>query len=187
MSIARLKKLKEKGSLSVPDIRLYQLASQLRYITDWIQSDNESIYTYPCRLIIPYVVFYLHPSQKDLESWWQHDYNATIKAWRDIRKLDGFEGQLTSLSPVCGSIDFCPGATDRGFELWRCKGIPTVGHLYEKNVMLSLSQVCKKYSLSKKEFFRCLQMRNFLNSQKDTGLCYQLSKLEMIITSKEYI
>ena len=35
-------KPKEKGGLSVPDIRLYQLASQLRYIADWIQNDNDS-------------------------------------------------------------------------------------------------------------------------------------------------
>lgn len=42
MSLARLMKPQEKGGLSVPDIRLYQLASQLRYIADWINNDDES-------------------------------------------------------------------------------------------------------------------------------------------------
>ena len=42
MSLARLMKPKEKGGLSASDIRLYQLASQLRYIADWIQNDNDS-------------------------------------------------------------------------------------------------------------------------------------------------
>lgn len=40
MSLARLRRPKEVGGLSVPSIRLYQLASQLPYISDWIKNDN---------------------------------------------------------------------------------------------------------------------------------------------------
>ena len=184
MSLARLMKPKEKGGLSVPDIRLYQLASQLRYIADWIKSDNESTWLdlessqvgYPlCGLLFA-------SEQKKIKTSVGDNViiNATIKAWRDIRKLEGLEGQLSFLSPVWGNIDFCPGTIDRGFELWRSKGILTIGHLYEKNVMLSFSQVCKKYNLSQNEFFRYLQIRSFLNSQKDVGICYQLSPFEKI-------
>lgn len=33
--------------------------------------------------------------------------------------------------------------------------------------------------------FRYLQIQSFLNSQKDTGFCYQLFPLEIIITAGE--
>lgn len=109
--------------------------------------------------------------------------NTTIKAWRDIRKLEGLEGQLASVSPVWDNIDFCPGTTDRGFESWKSKVILTVGHLYDKDVILSFSQLFKKYDLSQKEFFRFLQIQSSLNSCKNTGLCYQSSPLEKIVTA----
>lgn len=44
MNLARCMKPQEKGGLSFPDIRLYQLASQLCYIVDWIKNDSESVW-----------------------------------------------------------------------------------------------------------------------------------------------
>ncbi len=43
MNLARLTKPQEKGGLSFPDVRLHQLASQLRYIVDWIKNDSDSV------------------------------------------------------------------------------------------------------------------------------------------------
>lgn len=41
MSLA--KTYEPTGGLSAPDIRLYQLASPLRYIAYWIKNDNDSV------------------------------------------------------------------------------------------------------------------------------------------------
>lgn len=91
--------------------------------------------------------------------------NATIKAWRDIRRLEGLEGQLSSLSPVWGNIDFSPGTADRGLELWDRKGIVIIGDGNEKRILLSFDQLCKRYNISQKYiFFRYLQIKSFLNS-----------------------
>lgn len=79
--------------------------------------------------------------------------NVTIKAWRDMRRLEGLEGQMSSLSPVWGNIDFSPGNTDKGFKLWDSKGIVTIGHLYEKDILLSFDQLCKKYNIPQNYFF----------------------------------
>ena len=95
--------------------------------------------------------------------------NTTILAWKDIRKLEGLEGQLSSLSPVWGNIDFCPGSKARGFKLWQSKGIFTIGHLCEKNAMLSFSQLCKKYNLPQNDFLGFFRYRVFLTVKKNQG------------------
>lgn len=42
MSLTRLMKPQERGGgLSVPDVRLYQVASQLGYIAEWIRNDRD--------------------------------------------------------------------------------------------------------------------------------------------------
>lgn len=187
MSLARLMKPQERGGLSVPDVRLYQLASQLRYISDWIQNDSDSVWLdlESSQVNRPLRGLLFTSDQKKSKTFIGDNMiiNATIKAWRNIRKLEGLEGQLSSLSPVWGNIDFSPGATDRGFKLWDSKGMVTIGHLYDKEILLSFDQLCKKYDLPRNEFFRHLQIQSFLNSQKDTGLCHQPSPLEKIVSA----
>lgn len=84
--------------------------------------------------------------------------NTTIKAWHDMKRLEGMEGHYSSLSPVWGNLDFSPGTTDRGFKLWNNKGNANIGHLFEKNILLSFDQLCSKYNMPRNEFFRYLQI-----------------------------
>lgn len=109
---------------------------------------------------------------------------TTIKAWQDIRKLEGLEGQLSSFSLVWGNIDFSPGTTDKGFEMWDSKGIVTIGHLYEKKTLLSFDHICKRYNIPRTEFFRYLQIQSFLNNRKDGGVSYQPSPLERLVSTR---
>lgn len=43
-SLVRLMKPQDDVGLSIPDIRLYQLASQLHYIADLIKNDQRSVW-----------------------------------------------------------------------------------------------------------------------------------------------
>lgn len=76
--------------------------------------------------------------------------NSTIKAWWDIRSLEGL---------AWGNIDFYPATTDRSFDLWDSK--VTIGHSNEKESLLSFDQLWKKYTT--KRVFRYLQIQSFLN------------------------
>lgn len=40
--MAKLQMSVEKGGVAVPNVTLYQLAAQLRYIAEWINNDLES-------------------------------------------------------------------------------------------------------------------------------------------------
>lgn len=44
LKMSKLHMSVEQGGLAVPNIRLYQLATQLRYIDEWINNDPESVW-----------------------------------------------------------------------------------------------------------------------------------------------
>lgn len=44
LKMAKLHMSVEQGGLAVPNIRLYQLVAQLRYIAEWINNDPDSVW-----------------------------------------------------------------------------------------------------------------------------------------------
>ncbi len=186
MSLARIMKPRKKGGLSFPDVRLYQLASQLQHIVDWIKNDSESVWLdlESSQVKQFFKGLFCTTNQKRIRTFIGDNIiiSTTIKAWRDMRRLEGLEGQLSSQSPIWGNTDFCPGTLDKGFKVWDNMRIVTIWHLFENKTLLSFNQLYKKYNISWKEFFRYPQIRSFLNSRTDTALCPQLSPLESIVS-----
>ena len=44
LKLAKLQLPLSQGGLALPNIRLYQVASQFRYLVDWVQSDLDSVW-----------------------------------------------------------------------------------------------------------------------------------------------
>ncbi len=141
MSLARLVKPQEKGGLSFPDVRLYRLASQLRYIFDWIKNDSESVWLdlESSQVKQSLKGFLCTTNQKRIRTFIGDNIiiSTTTKAWRDMRRLEGLEGKLSSLSPIWGNRDFRPGTLDKGFKVWDDMGIVTIRHLFVNKTLLS--------------------------------------------------
>lgn len=103
---------------------------------------------------------------------------TTVKAWHAIRKLEG-RSQFTSVfTPICDNPDFPPGVMDYNFRMWVNKGISTLHKLLEGSTMMSFSQLKRKYDIEQQDFFRYLQVRNFVT--KDTTIleCQNISHVE---------
>lgn len=90
---------------------------------------------------------------------------TSLQAWRAIRKLEGRTNTLSPLAPVYCNIDFAPACPDGGFNIWRDRGILTLGHLFHKGVMLPFTEIEKKYDLPPNNCFRVFQIRSFIQDQ----------------------
>lgn len=86
----------------------------------------------------------------------------TVKAWQIVQKLEG-RSQLTSLFiPLCDNPLFPPGTTDPGFQVWTTKGIFVLSDLMDGPSMLSFDQMVDKYDIQRWDFFRYLQVRDYV-------------------------
>lgn len=119
--MAKLQMSVEKGSLAVPHIRLYQLATQLRYIADWINDDPESVWldleTLNAGSPLPSLLFALDLKKVKNVSVNNIIVKTTLQAWQAIRKLEGRSNTLSSLTPIQCNIDFAQACTDGGFNI----------------------------------------------------------------------
>lgn len=158
LKMAKLQMSVEKGGLAVPNIRLYQLATQLRYIADWINDDPESVWldleTLNTGSPLPSLLLALDLKKIKNVSVNNIIVKTTLQAWQAIRKLEGRANTLSSLGPIHCNIDFAPACTDGGFNIWRDRGILTLGHLFHKGVMLPFTEIKKKYNLPPYNCFR---------------------------------
>ena len=57
---------------------------------------------------------------------------------------------------------------DGGFKIWHAQGLKKLGDLFDGQTLLSFAQPQQRYGLLKSEFFRYLQIRQFIT--KDTTL-----------------
>ncbi|PME06199.1 hypothetical protein A8A06_05290 [Escherichia coli] len=86
---------------------------------------------------------------------------------------------LSQFTPIWGNEQFTPGWKDEGFRSWNAKGIQKVKDLYSDGVLLTFDQLCQRYQISKKHFFKYLQLRSYISSKHKQIMCIpSLSKLE---------
>lgn len=74
-------------------------------------------------------------------------------------KLDN----LSLLLPIVNNPSFKP-VLDKGFVQWKNYGIKKAGHLYRKGFFLSFQELQQNYGLHSNNFFRYLQLRDYVKS-----------------------
>ncbi|CAM4619295.1 unnamed protein product [Leuciscus chuanchicus] len=124
--MSKLQLPSHKGGLDVPNIRLYQLACQLRFVADWLKNDPGSIWLdlEASQSLCPLqnLLFVVNP--KKLKVLYDSPIvRNTLKAWAQSRKLEGRFNLSSALTPIQNNPDFPPGTDDSGFNLWNSLGI----------------------------------------------------------------
>lgn len=188
LKMAKLQMSVEKGGLAVPNVRLYQLAAQLRYVADWINGDSESVWldleTLNAGSPLPSLLFALDLKKIKSVSVNNIIVKTTLQAWQAIRKLEGRANTLSSLAPLHCNIDFAPASTDGGFNIWRDRGVLTLGHLFHKGVMLPFTEIEKKYNLPPHNCFRFFQVRSFIKDRNSHVFDHRTSKMERLLLNR---
>lgn len=188
LKMAKLQMSAEKGGLDVPNVKLYQLAAQLRYIADWINDDPKSVWLDLEKLGVgsplPCLLFVLDLKKIKNVLLDNMIVKTTLQAWQTIRKLEGRANTLSSLAPIHGNIDFGPAGTGGGFNVWRDRGILTIGHLFHKGVMLPFTEIEKRYNLPPHNCFKFFQVRSFIQDQSNHNFEPQTSKIEHLLINR---
>lgn len=76
------------------------------------------------------------------------------------------------LSPIWGNDHFAPGGCGGGFKTWAEQGLQKLGDLYspdDKHPM-SFDEIVVKHDIPRNQFFRYLQLRDFIRTQQSQSL-----------------
>lgn len=159
-----------KGGLDIPDIRKYQLSAHVRVAADWVQNplslwlDIEGSMSK-----IPLKNLLFLKKHKNLKLSCSNPLSIlTVRAWQIVQKYEN-RLHLTSLfTPLCNNPLFPPGMIDCGFRTWAIKGVVTLSDLMDGPSMFSFHQLVEKYDIKRQDFFRYLQVRDYV--QRRTSL-----------------
>lgn len=170
LNLQKLQSPLRDGGLVLPNIKFYQLACQCYYLWEWFRNDPHSTW-----LKMEAVPFQPIPLRNVLyvSKKWVSDkaknnllIQNTLKVWKMIRKIHFQENSLSLSTPLHMNPDFTPGLKDRDLLLWSIKGICTVDDLVADGTVKSFNQLKEQYDLPTSHFFRYLQIRSFISSQR---------------------
>lgn len=162
LKMSKLQRPCSDGGLDMPNFRNYQLAVHLNVIAQWSRNDPSSVWldieSAQCNCPL-YNLLFVKSEIKELCS--NPISINTVKAWKMVRKLER-NSNTSPFTPIIDNPDFLPGCNDQGYKLWMERGLKKLGDLFENQVLMSFTQVQQKFGLHKKDFFRYLQVRNFI-------------------------
>lgn len=165
---AHLCKSKQEGGLALPDFRLYYWAFYIRLITlwldvhntppDWLQIVCDQCYPYNPGAVI------LSPVTLDHSTFNNSIVIRNItRIWKQIKEYFKIKSLSFSI-PIAKNPSFKPSILDKTFMQWKEMGLCTIGDLFIDGVLASFSQLQQKFNLSQNNFFRYLQIRNYIRA-----------------------
>lgn len=162
----QLHKSKSNGGLALPNFTLYYWASAIRSFTFWLNPPNPpptwlKIEQEDC---LPFSMgaILLAPMAVDKSIYSQNPViHALLKVWKQIKLHFCFKS-LSPHLPIANNPTFQPSSLDTTFSTWSDLGIQTVGDLYLEGRFASFTQLQRKYNLPSNNFFRYLQIRDYV-------------------------
>lgn len=152
-----------KGGFSLPNLKDYFTAAQLRYIIYWC---SPKYYSKWKQIEINYIPTSLPQSRLGDKTSIQLKEGSpivetTIKFWWDTVKKYKFDGDCKFLIWPSFSPDFRSGQLDSTFRKWIGKGITAVCMLTKGSVFKSFEEVKREFGLNNSDLFRYLQLWHF--------------------------
>lgn len=168
MSRSLLERPKPFGGMSLPNFQCYYWASNIRPILHWLYEDPgadalswlmiESNSCLPSSLAALVYAPLSFPCSKFTGNLL---VRSTLRIWKQIRSYFGWQS-MSPKSPICNNHVFSPSITDKSFSCWYSKGIREISDLYQEGSFCSFQQISKQFNISGKNFFRYLQIRDFV-------------------------
>lgn len=153
----RLKTLtlhKNRGGLSLPNIKYYFWAAQLTAVVAWINNDTETGWVNTEQNSLPAIplstlVFLSKQSQKKINKnvWVKH----TLKAWSTVQKRIRGKSALSRAMQIAGNPDFLPSTTDVAFKRWAGRDLKVIDQLFCDNVLQPFSYLQDKFFLPQRD------------------------------------
>lgn len=161
---------KQKGGLGLPNLKLYYWAAQLRAMVAWI-ARGEMGWVSIEQSSLPGIAldtlpFLSQQSQKKIKV--KNMYTKyTLKVWNTIQRHLKGKASLSRAMPIVGNIEFLPSLVDIVFRRWAEKGLRVINQLLDGQVVKTFSQIKDKFDLPQTDFYRYLQIRNYITKHPD--------------------
>lgn len=159
---------KGAGGLSLPNFKMYYWAAQLRAIVEWVIQDMDTNWLWLENISSPSVpletaLFLEQKKWRELKI--QNEWMAcTHRIWSMLRKKLGIPLTTSHALQIAKLSDFPPSKIDPGFLNWAERGLITVHQMFDGEILKSFKQLQDKHGLSSKDYFRYLQIREYIRS-----------------------
>ena len=165
--LEKLQLPRDKGGLALPNIMYYHWASQIRYITEWLNNDASSTFldleNIGCEPVLSDMPFINNAiSLQGIND--NFIVRNTLKTWNQVRRHFGIKNQLSILAPIVCNPDFELSCLDVGFKTLNDAGIFRIQDLFSDGTLKSFSQLRTEFDLPQTQFFRYLQLRSYIHS-----------------------
>ncbi len=150
---------KEKGGVSLPNLRNYYYSAQLKNVILWCDSRYEAKWRdmeRECRGIPIQAMIGDYKLMMAKQEHLNPLISFTLRTWFDVLKKLKSWNQLKKFRWIEYDTDFKPNGMDSRFKFWTNKGITTYHNIMEKSALQSFQELRGKYNLGKHDFFRYL-------------------------------
>uniref|UniRef100_A0A8C6SR27 Reverse transcriptase domain-containing protein n=1 Tax=Neogobius melanostomus TaxID=47308 RepID=A0A8C6SR27_9GOBI len=174
----------DRGGLQMPCLQWYYWAAQLRSAMFYFSTQSPPAWVSIEQTIskLPLKLYIYSSKVKSLRRQVTNPFlKNSINTWYKAHEHVGDMPSISQFSPIWGNTLFTPGRADGGFKIWADKGVQKIGDLYEGGALLTFNDLCLKYSIPPKHFFKYLQLKHFISSHCEALREPPLSCLEDIM------
>ena len=173
-----------KGGFNLPRVEYYHLAAQGFYINHifnnsrdqpWIQIENTLLR--PCNL------FNKLFGKNDPKNKAKCNFiiNSTVKSWKTIKQQLNEPITIPNSTKLWDNMYINPQGSPIKWSTWEDVGITSIKDLMEGDRLLTFEEIQTKYELSKKEYFKYIQISFFINKTFQLTNMHIESKMDEIL------
>lgn len=184
---------RREGGISLPNVRIYNLACLLRISLDWVaQTSRYSNFYLETAMVYPYsLVALLHCKWKSIPPPLQHNLllRDTAIAWREIRKSLKLSPFISRHLPIQGNPCFPPGLERQPYITWQQKGISNFASLCdsESGRPIPFKSLAETFQLPQSHIFQYGQCISFLkNACRDDHKRFKTSLSDSLLLKGSY-
>ena len=185
-----LQRTRTMGGMALPNFMYYYWAANIRALRYWLRSDT----TAPAWTILERasvestslaaLLCSKLPFTQPISSFTSNPIiTHSIKIWNQVRRSFSLK-DLSMAAPIAKNHMFTPSLMDEAFDAWSRKGVVSLSDLYIDGNFASFEQLVQKYNIPKSNFFRYLQLRNFVVLNSDCFPSCPPSSLDLIFNCK---
>lgn len=168
IKISLLQQPKPKGGLSLPDLKLYFWAFQIKSLRVWMDKNSKVTWrSLEDQSVFPYhledILFTGKPKGQS-----KTKYNFIVlnllNIWHDIETYMGNSLRLTEQSPIWNNHNLMTGNEPFTCKSWLDKGVSHLKHIFNENGLRTFQDLQHSYSLPGTSYFMYLRLRSALRA-----------------------
>lgn len=157
-----LQNKRTEGGLKLPNLELYYYASQLFYINQIINDAREEpLIEIENDQLKPYNLFTSLFIKHKIKVT-NFVINSTLKSWQKIKTILAIELNIPKKTKIWNNPSIKFQNRELNWDSWRKNGIQYLSDIIENNNVLSFIELQTRFALGNKEYFRYLQLRNWI-------------------------